>query len=707
MVANGSAIGALFNLIGGAQGAWNVVVTNPDGSSATLPGAFTIQPTREADIWVDLSGRDAIRASHTATIYTIIVVNRGNVDAFAVPIFLTGIPLNAQLRLLFDPLQMADVTDSTLSPIVSNDVAQSVPLLLPVVRAGTTNYFRFSIRSDHFDDGSFELGVFSLEPMLKAVVSQSASGQSAARVSKRSGVQSLHGGLTGSSVTPQSDLTAFIQSPQGINCLNSLFQAALNCGSAAIPQLNLLKGSTCAAGSISFVGGAFATIISFNNGGTNPDSQSGAIALAQLPIGSLSRTFGCITQEGAEGIARFLPGIGNILGGISCGLSLYDAIYNNCWKAYKKFQTRTVQSSDPNEKEGPHGLTDQHYIAGAQPMTYSIFFENQETATAPAQTVVVTDQLDSTKLDLSTFRLGLIGFGDTVVNVPAGLTSYNTDVDLRPAKNLIARIQASLDASTGIVEWRFQSIDPATNQPTTDPLAGFLPPNVSGTEGEGSVLFSVTPKAELASGTQISNYATIVFDQNAPIDTNAFTNTIDNSNPTSRVLAPTIAGCATSFTLQWSGSDLSGIQTYSVYVSDNGSGFELFLIHTSQTSATFSGQAGHTYAFYSIATDNTGNVENKIAAPDVVVTLQTPTAPSMTCQGNVTVNTEPGQCSAHVNVTAPTATDACDGSLTPVASRSDQKPLTDAVPARTNDSHLDGEQYLRPGDDLPAIRDRH
>jgi hypothetical protein len=86
--------------------------------------------------------------------------------------------------------------------------------------------------------------------------------------------------------------------------------------------------------------------------------------------------------------------------------------------------------------------------------------------------------------------------------------------------------------------------------------------------------------------------------------------TVDATPPTSSVTALP-AFSPGSFTLNWSGSDGngSGIASYSVYVSDNGGAFTPLLTDTKQTSTTFAGVNGHTYSFYSIATDNVGNVQ--------------------------------------------------------------------------------------------------
>ena len=66
------------------------------------------------------------------------------------------------------------------------------------------------------------------------------------------------------------------------------------------------------------------------------------------------------------------------------------------------------------------------------------------------------------------------------------------------------------------------------------------------------------------------------------------------------------------FNVSWSGTDSaasSAISSYTIYVSDNGGPYTAWLTNTTLTAAPYQGQLGHTYAFYSVATDNAGNVE--------------------------------------------------------------------------------------------------
>ncbi len=131
---------------------------------------------------------------------------------------------------------------------------------------------------------------------------------------------------------------------------------------------------------------------------------------------------------------------------------------------------------------------------------YVIYFENVETATAPAQEVVITDQLDLATLDGEELELGQIAFGDTVIDVPPRLKTYTTTIDLRPDENLTVQVEADFDQSSGLLTWTFTSLDPETGELPEDPLAGFLPPNREPPEGEGYVMFTMRQKPGLATG---------------------------------------------------------------------------------------------------------------------------------------------------------------------------------------------------------------
>ena len=605
--ANGSSITVTFNLIGKLQGAWDVVVTNPDNTSARLTGGFTIQPVKQPHIWLDISGRDAIRASHTATTYTLTYGNSGNVDAYVVPLFIMGVPLNAEFKLLFNPAQIAGVTNPNLSPIFQSPTDQRLLLFLPVVRANSTNYLRFTLRASSFPDGSFELQALAAMPLYKPLPNPASPSRQ-----PRGGTSQIRQFADNASLVDRNigaDDTSFSSfllsgSPEAYDCLNSVLGLLLNCGSVVIPGLGLVeKGSAaaqCIASALNFTAGLDATLITAHQN----NDQLAPLAPAQIVTGAAGSAADCL-----EAFGRGIPGLGSFLGALSCATSVGDTLAT-CYSDYKKYKARTIGSVDPNQKVGLRGLTPENYINGTQSLDYSVFFENLATATAPAQTVIVTDQLDVAKMDLSTFSLGLIGFGSTVVTPPPGLQSYSADVDLRPTKNLIVRIQASLNQATGVVTWRFDSIDPTTNQPTTDPTAGFLPPDTDGLMGQGSVLFTVMPKSGLAAGMQISNKATITFDLNAPIDTNTFTNTIDNSLPKSHVGELNSAQPFVIFLVKWSGTDTgSGVRDYTGYVSENGGAYAPWVYHTTQTSAYYIGKPGRTYSFHTIATDNANNQE--------------------------------------------------------------------------------------------------
>ena len=121
----------------------------------------------------------------------------------------------------------------------------------------------------------------------------------------------------------------------------------------------------------------------------------------------------------------------------------------------------------------------------------------------------------------------------------------------------------------------------------------------------------------------------------------------DATTPSSAV-ASLPAASHPQFTVSWNGSDNaggSGIAFYDVFASVDGGPFAPWLQHTSANNALYPGELGHTYAFYSLATDSAGNRQSPPAQPDtetsVSITNSPPTisvAPSATVDAGQTLS---------------------------------------------------------------------
>jgi hypothetical protein len=268
------------------------------------------------------------------------------------------------------------------------------------------------------------------------------------------------------------------------------------------------------------------------------------------------------------------------------------------------------QSVDPNDKLTV-GAGTAAYVRPGDRITYTVLFENQPTASLPAQMVTIADSLDA-NLDWSTFELGAIGFNSTTVAVPAGVQSFTGTAAVATDPNPVG-ITASLNPTNGVITWVLQSVDPVTGGLVADPLAGFLPPDNAQHAGEGYVTYTVRSRGGLPTGTGIRNQANIVFDVNAPILTPVVTNTIDATPPVSALTPLPATSSQTNLVVSWLGGDTgSGVAAYEVFVSVNGGAWTPWQAGTTNTSAIYPAAYGNTYAFYCVALDATGNVE---AAP--------------------------------------------------------------------------------------------
>jgi len=267
-------------------------------------------------------------------------------------------------------------------------------------------------------------------------------------------------------------------------------------------------------------------------------------------------------------IAGSLPESCLIGGWIGCGVSvLYcTAIWAGCTQAVGEICSIATsmkrQSTDPNDLVGPTGFGASGWFQTPKTAQYSLTFNNLPSATNPATNVYVTNSFDGTNLDLGSLAVSAITIGNVnyspSTNIPLTSQAFGHDIDLRPAQNLIVRVNASLDPTTNKVNASFLSLDPSTGLEPTDPTVGFLPPGAGGT-----MLFTVNPKSSLPTGTAIQSSGSVIFDTNASINTNTWINSVDVTPPTGQVAALPPATTNPSIGLSWTGTDVgSGIQYY-------------------------------------------------------------------------------------------------------------------------------------------------
>jgi RHS repeat-associated protein len=250
---------------------------------------------------------------------------------------------------------------------------------------------------------------------------------------------------------------------------------------------------------------------------------------------------------------------------------VFDAVEKICdgiEKLMKKFDliagsSTVVAPRDPNEMVGTPGIGDQHFVAKGDELTYTIYFENKSTATAPAQEVFIDDTLDA-GLDWSTFKLSEVAFGSQIVT---SLANKETGSDRVTFGDMLVDVIADHTPGSGQVHWTLRTIDPETGDLPEDALAGFLPPEDGTGRGQGHVTFKVRTRTDKLTGTVINNAATIVFDVEAPMTTNTVFNTLSDAAPaatSTSVIVDLSNDIPVSINLAWNSSDYA--TSYDVYI---------------------------------------------------------------------------------------------------------------------------------------------
>jgi len=255
---------------------------------------------------------------------------------------------------------------------------------------------------------------------------------------------------------------------------------------------------------------------------------------------------------------------------------------------------------------GPTGYGPQQFLPEGQNLPYTVQFQNPSDANTPVEQVRITQQLDP-NLDPRSFRLGDLQLGDLSIPIPSGLATFQGDFDYTQTNGFILRVSAGMDLTTDTATWLLQAIDPNTGEVLQSATEGLLLAGQTGFIG-----YTIQPLAGLATGTQISADATVLFNNAPPLDTGTLTQTIDGTAPTTTLTATPLAPGSSNYQVTWNAQDDaggSGVASVTVYVSEDGGDYQIWLDQTQDTSDVFQGDPGHTYQFLALATDNAGNVE--------------------------------------------------------------------------------------------------
>lgn len=579
-VVSPSEVQALFSMVGVPPGTYSVGVRTSTGAEAVAENALqVVEEPSEPPLLVRVSGPDTVRPGAQATYY-ITVYNGGRNDAMGVMLFIripTGTPWH------IPTLAPPEEGEQALGALEHYDSPNGrvIALLVAQVPAGGSTVVPLILEAP-------QGGILRVEAFVLGQL-------------------------------PALSTTGLFSIPADA-CWAQVINAMLSCASAILSTAGIPLPGECMFTVAKGFYDKIVSVVSFARSRTGRD-------LFNLIFKYVKSWVELLGACGGEALGRAVPILGSVLNWIDCGLSISDAV-DACRKKDEK-ETPVQRPIDPNEKLAPDGYGNERFVPAREPIPYTILFENLPTAGAHARQVVITDQLDS-DLDWRTFELDTISFryGRYTVQVPPGLRFYQTTVQMREEDGgLLVQIIAGIDLSTGVATWRLTALDPNTGEPPTSPLLGILPPNNEQHEGEGYVTFRVRPKRNSPTGTLVTNSAVIVFDEEAPLATNEVFNTLDAVVPTSTVEPLPSVLRQPEFLVRWSGSDDpegSGLKSYTVWYSVDGSPFRIWLNDTQSTAATFVGDYGRRYAFYVSAMDNAGNLEPAPGAPEALTLVVPP-----------------------------------------------------------------------------------
>jgi hypothetical protein len=593
---------ATFNLAQVKTGKYDVIV-----GTDTLYQAFTLEKGGEPNVWLQVNGRGAGLWNKYQR-YTIDYGNTANVAAYNTPMFLV-IPdrkgtVDVQFDFDFDLCNIAlddygqkiarQLGDHLMAyDAQTGDSIRIYSFIIPYIGPGSTNQRAFRIKMGNdsgIADSNMKIGYWIEQPW--GPYDPDAPNPYESNTTRAP--YTMEQGECVAGQLAKAALETVVGAIPGVGCLYSLGKTQLQVYTEKEKPWSTFFGNC---------------VSSFFNcaGDLIPGSK---LAYAAFTLGSLAWTY----YSAANDVSGCLNGDPNS----------------------RNHQGRG--SYDPNEMIGPWGADDsRHYIKPIGNMGYTVTFENKATATAPAHEVFVTDTLDATNYDLTTFGFNAFGWAETSYSVGGSQTQeFTRDIIYNvKGQDILVRVSGQYDAATGIARWSFVSLK-KNGEEIDDPDLGFLLPNNSERAGEGFVSFSIEHKKSPKNGSTVSNRASIVFDANAPIMTNTYVNTFDTDYPTSRIVS--VSEDDGYLHVKLDGDDAtSGIDHFDIFIFQDDSKEYTVMQNVQMFQVPIPCQPGTKYGLCVRATDRVGwhepkdvKVEQTIttggSAPTITYSLHVPAA---------------------------------------------------------------------------------
>lgn len=253
---------------------------------------------------------------------------------------------------------------------------------------------------------------------------------------------------------------------------------------------------------------------------------------------------------------------------------------------------------------GPIGAGADNWVPDGVALPHQVGFQLEAGAPLPVREVRVVTALDPA-LDPRSFQLGGLTLGTLSVDIPAGRSVFQTDLDFTATRGFVLRVSAGIDVASATASWLLQAIDPETGELLAgDGLSGLLRPGET-----GAVRYTVRATDDAPNAAEVTATARVLFDVAPPQDTAPYSYLLDRAAPRTALTVTPIPG-TNDIRLNWQVNETgSGLSDVTIYASEAGGDFRILTSGVTGTEYVYEGDGTAAPEFLVLARDAAGNRE--------------------------------------------------------------------------------------------------